>query len=150
VRTKLRRFVRKKRGHPGDVRLNNVEVEEETGRIEVGDFHLRSLCCQRAIAQPGARMHATMVTFTFAQMDAGAMARLQEERASLYDATAGLISKTFWLDSTANQCGAFYLWDGPESAEALFTASWRARVLAVYGAQSMEIRPLEVTARSGR
>ncbi len=39
-------------------------------------------------------MHATMVTFTFEVMDPGTMARLQRERAGLYDAIPGILSKT--------------------------------------------------------
>ncbi len=94
-------------------------------------------------------MHATMVTFSFETMDAGAMAALQQERAALYDATPGLISKTFWVDEATNECGAFYLWEAPEAAAALFTEEWQVRVQAVYGAREMRLRDLVVTARSG-
>ena len=90
-------------------------------------------------------MHATMVTFTYEVMDPGTMARLQRERAGLYDAIPGLVSKTSWIDAAANACGAFYLSDLPRPRT---PSEWRARVLAVYGAGSMEVRPLEVTARS--
>ncbi len=67
----------------------------------------------------------------------------------LYDATPGLISKTFWVDDVAQTFGAFYLWEDRGSAEALFTEEWKARVLPVYEATSVEIRYLVATARSG-
>jgi hypothetical protein len=87
-----------------------------------------------------------MVTFTFDALDADAIGALQRERAKIYDATPGLIAKTFWLDAGANQSGAFYLWESHHAADALFTAEWRERVRKLYGAETLEVRYLDVTA----
>ncbi len=52
VRAQLSRLVCEKGGHLRDVRFNDVQVEEEAGRIQVGDLHSRSLCFSRVKAQP--------------------------------------------------------------------------------------------------
>lgn len=95
-------------------------------------------------------MIATMVTFQMKPgMTADAIAAIQRERAGLYDATPGLISKTFWVDDAAREFGAFYLWESQAVADALFTDDWKKRIPLVYGVDGVAIRYLEATARSG-
>jgi hypothetical protein len=65
------------------------------------------------------------------------------QRAALYDGTAGLNSKTFWIDTERGEYGGFYLWDSREAAEKLYTPEWIDRFTQVYGCRP-EIRYLDV------
>ncbi len=95
-------------------------------------------------------MIATMVSFQMKPgMTADGIAAIQRERAGLYDATPGLISKTFWVDDAVREFGAFYLWESEAAADALFTDEWKQRIPPVYGVDGVAIRYLVATARSG-
>jgi hypothetical protein len=57
------------------------------------------------------------------------------EVAPRWQKEANLIRKTFVLDETAKQAGAFYLWKDRISAEAAHDATWRQGIRATYGSE---------------
>lgn len=80
-------------------------------------------------------MIVTLVTFPMAGREPpepAAQRRLFEETAPAYRSVPGLVRKYFI--GNAERAGGIYEWRSRADAEAWFTAEWRSRMQAAYGA----------------